>query len=305
MTVGARFFDYEKDESNLTSGPFSGAAPGDSILVTTSADETGNSGKLNLSYTPSDDVLIYAQWAEGFRLGKPQLSVPASICDTDGDGIMDGTSLSVGLNSTDPDELESFEIGGKFSSHEGRLIVNGSLYQNKWEGIPVTVFGDNTQCQLVANAGEAETTGIEIETTYAATDNLQLALAASYSEAELTEDVASLGALDCDRLPGSPRVNANLSLQYDFRLASYKSFVRVDYAWIGGFYSDLQEATPEAGDYGLMNLKGNIAIEDLTFELYVKNLTGEDELSYWNQAFGGVGSRLRPRTLGFNISYQF
>ena len=71
--------------------------------------------------------------------------------------------------------------------------------------------------------------------------------------------------MDGGRLPGSPRVNANLSLQYDFELVSYGSFVRVDYSRIGGCDSDLHEVTPETGDYGLFNLKGNIAIEDLTF----------------------------------------
>ena len=51
--------------------------------------ETGNTFKANLSFTPNEDTLIYAQWSEGFRLGKGQEIPRADLCDTDGDGELD------------------------------------------------------------------------------------------------------------------------------------------------------------------------------------------------------------------------
>ncbi len=286
VTLGARFFEYDKKENELSS------------------DKSDHSGKLNLAYTPTDDLLLYAQWSEGFRLGKPQAPQDPSICDIDGDGLIDGTSLSIDTDSTEPDTLESFEIGTKYTGLDGRLAMSGSIYQNDWQGLPVLVLGAGV-CQSFANAGEAETKGVEFEANLLMTDEIRVNLGLSYSEAELTDDVESLNAVSGDRLPGSPRFNGNIGMEYSFDINGYESFIRADYDWRGGFYSDLQEATPETGDYGLLNLKLGVQMHSLFLELYAKNVTGEDELSYWNTAFFGVGSRLQPRTFGANLTYDF
>ena len=286
LTLGARFFDYDKKENDLVS------------------KKSDQSGKVNLAYSPTDDMLLYAQWSEGFRLGKPQAPQDPSICDIDGNGLIDGTSLSIDTNSTDPDFLESFELGAKLTGLNGRLTMNGSIYHNEWQGLPVLVLGAGV-CQSFANAGEAETEGVEFEANFFVTENVKLNFGGSYSEAELTEDVVSLNAVSGDRLPGSPRFNGNIGVEYSFTLTEHNAFVRADYDWRGGFYSDLQEATPETGDYGLLNLKLGVQLESVFVELYAKNVTGEDDLSYWNTAFFGVGSRLRPRTFGANLSYKF
>ena len=304
LTLGGRFFDYDKNESTVSTGPFNGVAPGESITVSSKTSETGNNGKINLSYTPGEDLLVYAQWSEGFRLGRPQLSLPASVCDVDGNGQVDGTNLPIGNTGTEPDTLESFEIGGKITAIDGRLNIAGSIYHNNWNGIPVTVIGSPATCALLANAGEAETQGIEFDVSYNVAQDLRLDFSASYSDAELTEDIPSLNAVSGDRLPGSPRFNANLALEYDFLLAGHESFIRADYALIGGFYPDLQESTQEAGDYGLINLKVGAKVEDFILEIYAKNLTNEDKLSYWNPVFN-AGNRLRPRTIGVSVGYNF
>src|SRR3546814_10582612 len=72
----------------------------------------------------------------------------------------------------------------------------------------------------------------------------------SYIDAKLTEDAPTLGAFSGDRLPGSPKYNANVSLQYDFDAVGHPTFIRVDSIYVGEFYGDIyQSPATKAGDY--------------------------------------------------------
>jgi outer membrane receptor protein involved in Fe transport len=64
LTGGVRRFDYERELHYFLDSPLFGSADSAETV-----DEKGESFKLNLSYSPSDDALIYLQWSEGFRLG--------------------------------------------------------------------------------------------------------------------------------------------------------------------------------------------------------------------------------------------
>ena len=64
-TFGARYFKYTQTFHNTRSDGFFGAATDERR----ENDESGQNYKFNLSYSPSDDTLIYGQWSEGFRLG--------------------------------------------------------------------------------------------------------------------------------------------------------------------------------------------------------------------------------------------
>ena len=73
----------------------------------------------------------------------------------------------------------------------------------------------------------------------------------------------NLAAVAGDRLPGSPRYNASLGIEYNFSLADYDVYVRSDYAYVGGFYSNLQECGTEIGDYGKLNVKAGMSRESV------------------------------------------
>ena len=288
-TVGGRFYDYEREDNRVLSF-FGFPSP-----TSASINEKGQTYKANLSYTPNEDVLIYGQWAEGFRLGRGQAE--SANC------IAEGTLTPPEVDS---DTSENFEFGLKTSLADNRITFNAAIYRIDWEGIPVTINPAGA-CLQIVNAGKAQSEGVELEFQGRLTENLQVDISASYGESTLEED-SSIGSKG-DNLPGSADFNASLGLQYDFSLANLDSFARVDYAYIGEYYSNVSETGLPAGGFGQINLKTGVAFDQVAVNLFVNNLTNDDGLTWVdsiNALFGmNRAYRIRPRTVGFNVNYQF
>ena len=67
-----------------------------------------------------------------------------------------------------------------------------------------------------------------------------------------------------------------------------------------------QEQSEEAGDYGLVNAKLGVQFDNINIELYGRNLTNEDSITWLGTVLPDSRvNRLRPRTLGINLAYQF
>ena len=305
ITAGLRRFSYDRTTTTTRAG---GAVYNNTFSeVVLSTKQSDTSYKVNISYAPNDDATLYAQWSQGFRLGRAQSPLPPVLCDIDDDGIIDGTDVKNSNLDVDSDYLDNFELGGKFTFNDGRLVINAAVYQGEWAGLPIVNF--NTDCDIgfVANAGEALTRGVEFETSFFVTDNLQVSVSASHVNAELSKDAPSLGGLDGDRLPGSPENNASVGMQYNTLVAGSDAYIRGDYAYVGGFYNNLKELGFEAGDYQQLNIRAGVTMDKISLEFFINNLTDADELTWVSSDGGGSvhGNRLRPRTVGLNVGYHF
>ena len=310
FTGGGRFYDYTRKVTVETSGVFFG-----DDLSELETDASGNTFKANLSYTPNEKTLLYATWSEGFRLGKPQPGLPAGACDVDNDGIVDGSDVPIeSTRALESDEVENYEIGGKFALLDDRLIMTADIYRIDWDGVPFRAAApdapDGCGFTYNANAGAAESEGIEFQASWYATDALRVDLGASTIDAKLSEDAPLLDGRKGDRLPGSPEFNANFGLQYAWDIAGREAYVRADSIYVGEFYGDLQESeATRAGDYIKIDLNGRVAITDsLDLDLYVINLTDEDAYTFRGTFDTGrpdFGFRMRPRTIGMRLNYSF
>jgi outer membrane receptor protein involved in Fe transport len=310
LTGGARFYDFKRRSQADTSGPLFGL---ESTAIR--ADASGDTFRANLSYKPNDDGLLYASWSQGFRLGKPQPGLPASLCDVNNDGLIDGAS-NVTLASTtmlESDNVDNYEIGTKFNLFDNRLIISADIYRIDWKGVPFRVAApaqpDGCGLTYNANAGGARSEGVEFQANLHVTPALRVDFGASTIDASLTKDAPVLDAFEGDRLPGSPKVNANLAVQYEFDVVGYEAFVRADSIYVGRFFGDLQESPiTEAGDYVKIDLSARVAINDFNVDLFVRNLTDRDDYSFRGTFDSGrslYGYRLRPRTVGLQLGYNF
>ena len=97
-----------------------------------------------------------------------------------------------------------------------------------------------------------------------------------------------------------------MGLNYDFDLGGHASYVSGDYAYVGEMYSRVGEAGLESGDYGQLNMSAGINFNQFDVEFYVHNLTDDDALTHADTLMrDGRVYRLRPRTIGLNVGYQF
>ncbi|MGX4675859.1 TonB-dependent receptor [SAR92 clade bacterium H246] len=307
MTVGFRRFDYERTRHSFSEG-----ALGDRDSTEKFSEKDTNL-KANVSYQPSDNTLIYAQWAEGFRLGDNTFPVIESLCDVNDDGILDGTTTPLS-DSFDSDTVENFELGTKLSLMDRRIQVNASAYQVDWKDIPLQVFGGKLPSQpeqicqqtITANAGEARTRGFELESTFQLSESVRLSLGGAYTDAELTKVDPGVPFEKGDRLPSSPDYSFNFAIDYEFYAMDKPSYIRADYSYVGKFYNKVGEEGVEAGGYGQANLSAGVTLNDVDVEFFVNNLTDDDAITLASAIWPDTRAwRLRPRTAGFNVSYNF
>lgn len=305
-TLGARTFSYDKSLGGMQYIPVFGLNSRDTTEI--SSDESGSTFKASLSYKPSDETLFYGSWSEGFRLGAPvgPLSFP-SVCDPDGDGsIIDANGNPVHhSDNLESDTVDNLEIGTKFAMLDGRARISIAAYSIKWDKLPITIFDAGGVCSATLNAGEARSRGIELETSFQVTPGFRAEVGLSYVNAELVEDAGSLGSKG-DRLPGSPKFNANAALNYDFQVSGNDVYARADLVYVGEFFNNLQQAGTPAGDYYQLNLRSGIALGSVGIDLFVDNVMNADDLTYvYSTLADGRAYRLRPRTIGAELHWRF
>ncbi len=313
-TVGARYFKYDKTQRTLLEGSLYGVQPGAGVPTTQRGDDDGSTLKAILSYKPTDNTLLYASWGQGFRLGPPDgpgLTLNAGACDTNNDGIVDGTNLSIASTQhVDSDFLDNYEVGAKLAFFDRRVVVDASVYHITWDGLPVrtAIACGAQQFGYTANAGEATSDGAELQASVFVTQGLRVDFGAGYTRAELSKDAPGQGWRKGDRLPGSPKTSVNLAAQYDFDVAGHAAFVRADSFYTGKFYGDFLE-TPvlRAGDYIKVDARAGVRIKSLSVELFIRNLTDEDAYTWRGLSDRGpfFGYLLRPRTVGLQLGYDF
>ena len=150
------------------------AGAGDPFFYQDDLSETFWTGKLQLDYTPNDDLLVYASVNRGVKAG----SFNAALL---------GAYLGGGGNAGvpyDEEVLTSYEVGFKSTLANGAARLNGSAYYYDYSDYQAFLFvgvGGN-----VVNL-DAETYGAEIELQASPTDRLDLIVSASYVDAQVDD----------------------------------------------------------------------------------------------------------------------
>ncbi len=300
LTGGVRTYRYDRTVRVASRGIFS------NDTTRNEGDASGTNFRANLSYKPGEHALLYAGWAQGFRLGKPQPGVSALICDRDNNGLIDGTNITIdSTRILESDEVGSYELGGKFALLDRRVSFDAAVFRMDWSNLPI-LFSAGCGTSYNVNAGAARSEGVELQANFRIADAFRVDLGGSWVNARLTEDAPLQGFHADDRLPGSPKVNANLGMQYEFNLNGHVASVRADAIYVGPFYGNVQEsAATRSGDYVKVDAAARIALEDLYVDLYVHNVTDEDAFTFRYLVGDAFGFRLRPRTFGVQLGYSF
>jgi iron complex outermembrane receptor protein len=203
----------------------------------------GETHKVNVQYQIDPDAMVYATWSTGFRPG--------------------GNNRLPTAGSYTADTLANFEVGWKTAWFDRRLRANGAVFYERWKDAQTAVQGQYGITSIV-NAGNAKVEGLETEISWAASDHLNLSMAATgllrlettsvfcrpsplgVSQKTCTPDLVD--AYPGTQLPATPKVKVNGTARYAFNVQDYKSFVQGSVAHQSSTTYSLESTRIYAGD---------------------------------------------------------
>jgi len=188
-------------------------------------------GKLSLSYRPSDNHNFYALIASGYRIAKPN-SNAGQPSNTDPNDILPPQAAN-------PDSLRNYEIGMKSRFLDNRLSLNVAAYYIPWKDIQVEARRISDTATFYTNVGEAVSKGVEIEAVILPNDRWELGLTGNVQEAKITK-ISQQESFITGAVKGidlfSPHLQYSFFTQYTQPLgAERKMYVRVDGQHLGGY----------------------------------------------------------------------
>lgn len=335
LTAGIRFTDEEKDfyfsqvnspddaagaafvlENVLgypaaTAAAVGSQAPGALLgaLNLTYQDKYSDSNwapTFGVNYTASDDVMYYAKYSRGYQSGGFN-------------GDFNPYLPAIKFNS---EYVDAFEIGVKSTSSDGKLRLNANVFTQKFsdyqlfQRVPV----GNTSVQIVSNAGEVTSQGVEMETVWLPTDQLQLTLNATLLDAAYDKFDNPVFAIDAtqpenyngNKLNWAPETKLYAGLQYITAISSGDITFNVDYSYQSDSYSNASndEVFELIPSFGLWNgrVTFNPSSDVWQMSAWVNNIS--DKEYYSNHSKSSLLNVNRviwglPRMYGVDVKYFF
>jgi iron complex outermembrane receptor protein len=248
--------------------------------------------RVALDYNIGDNFMLYGQVSTGYKAG----------------GINPRPFFLVQIEQFAEEELTSNEVGFKATFADGRMRLNGALFQNDYQDIQL---GQN-QCELPfppffgppclqpGNVGDADVDGIEVELQGRPTDNFSFELAFASLDFQYTrlDSIAVPSVTPNMVAPFTPETKWSVGLQYEFPLSNGGSFaMRLDTAFQDDmFATPVNAPTSLIENYTLSNARLTWrGVDGWEAALEVTNLTDE---YYWLNVFDQFASTAGELAVG-------
>lgn len=230
VTAGARYFKYSSRLAGAIVLPLLGD-PLDPDELPQEGGTAGKSGwvwKFNSSYKITPDLMVYATYSKGYRLGGPNYVAPCP--DPVPPDQQNACALPDELQYG-PDTTKNIEIGLRGELFDRKLNFHFDVFRINWNGLQLGTETTYGAVGITGNGGSARSQGFEASFTARPTRELSIQGTYSYVDAKLTSDapgiisirtipgdysspVVALDALAGDRLPGSAKNAGSLGVTY-------------------------------------------------------------------------------------------
>ena len=330
ITGGIRY-TYEEKEGSYDLRTFGGSAPtsaqAQGILRAQSysarlADGSA-SGRANIAYRLTDDVMAYASYARGQKSGGINMSglpvYPAGVPGhASGDPILSTVTVRPEKNST-------WEAGLKTSAFDQRLTFNIDAYYTRVTDFQANVVDNAAVIALrsyLANIPRVTVKGVEFDAAARIGSHLTLRAAGAYADGkyasypnapcpiELTGSATTSCNLSGNGLPGLPRWSGGIGGEYErpVRVGAIDGslFLRAD---ANAKTRVLGDATGSAytviGGYMLVNASLGYRTSRWEVALFARNLFDKDYMQNLTVQAGNsgliVGTPSEPRLIGVTM----
>ncbi len=286
LSLGLR---YNNDELSIDQtvaampGTLPEAPPGS---ISASTSETAWSWRAIAEVDVADDAMMYLSIARGYK-GPGANSLPSGP--------------SSGNVFVAPEIPSNYELGLKSQWLGGRLRANVAVYFTRFEDFQASAQVPDAFPPIffLANAGELETRGAELELTTRLSDRLMLSTSLAYTDAVFSEwpdgpcysgQTAADGCIDGSQslsgadMPNSPDWAINLTADYRIPLASmpFDAFISTSAYWRDEtLYSTANDPVLVGESYAVFDVALGIEAPDQRYsaQLFVQNLFDEFYIS--------------------------
>ncbi len=341
LTLGVRGSKVDYDGISIAGGAFTG---GPTTSFEASGSEKPVTPKGVFAWQPDHDNMFYVSAAKGYRVGGVNVGV-GTICN--GDLASIGVPLGADGNRHVPgqyqsDSLWSYEIGGKNSFLDHRLQVDSSFFVINWKNIQQNVYLPSCGEQFVANLGQVQSRGGDIDVQYRPIEPLTLGVTVAYTDARFTKSscagVLQYSGTRCvdptapannfapivsegNRLLGAPWSFVG-SAEYVFaQWRDRAPYVRADFQYQTAQTALLpgQDAANGLNDTTIpglpinknLNLRGGMRWDGIDVSVFANNVTdthpqlflSRDIAADFDQQYFARG--VRPRTVGVTATYRY
>ncbi|MCB1675629.1 MAG: TonB-dependent receptor [Halioglobus sp.] len=303
LSLGVRWNEEEKEQYLVHPDAFP-------VIPYTEVDDTWNnvSPTFVVSWALTDEINVYGKVANGWKSGG-----------------FNGESMTqeAFVESYDPEEITSYELGLKSRWLDNRLQVNAAVFENELDDMQFTVFTGGGASSTVDNAGKATIRGFELELLAQPLDALTVSVNYGYLDPEYDEflEVDPFTGETADfkderDFPYAAENTASVGLQYEVGVSDWGLLTaRLDWSYNDDyvpFTNPGQNATSQLDSYELLDARltlSEIPLGDGSLQVaaWGKNLTDEDYrtttipfVGLWTVSYFG-----EPRTYGVELSYQF
>ncbi|KUO57025.1 MAG: TonB-dependent receptor [Sphingomonadales bacterium BRH_c3] len=257
--------------------------------------------KGTVTLTPSEDILFYATYSEGFRPGL--LNRPG--------GATNASGFTVPFE-LDTDEVKNYEIGWKTEMAGGQLRLNGSAFFVDISRLQTTIFDPSiTNLFFSDNAANAEILGVEADFTFApyAAPGLTVAGAFSVLDTKITEVLTPTDdVVEGSDLAFAPSFQGNMRVRYEWDLSStLGAYIQPQLSYSASKFTDIIEINKlELDSYTVFDLSAGITADQWKFEVFGENLFDTRAEISGNFVFDRARiTTNRPLTVGMRVSFDY
>jgi iron complex outermembrane receptor protein len=347
-TAGIRYSDETKEGKQrtiyVTFLDVPQLEPDTNSFIHPDYDSQETTGRFNLTYNMSDEVMMYGNIARSYKSGGfNPISDQSPLVDPAQGG-------DPGNLTFEPEYINSAEIGIKTTLMDGSMQLNGTAFYYDYEDLQTSKIVGVTS--LNTNT-DATITGFEGEMLWAPTENLRLSATFSWLDTDIddfaTSDTAdpngmgtTEGVISCfgnnylsddpadcgdpslisgvqidqdgNNIAGSPEYSYNLGAAYTFVLGNVGDLtVSTNYYWQDEFYSrNFNTVGDKVDEWEVWNASARLQSVDDTWyaEAWIKNILDDDYVTgtYLTSPVSSLFTNqfiLDPQTYGATVGYRW
>ena len=254
------------------------------------------SGKIGLDFKVDRDILLYANYARGYRASS-----------FNAQAFFDPDEISIAK----PEEIDAFEVGAKTQLFDRRVTFNAGFFYYLYQNQQFINVEPNVGAQRLVNVDRSRLYGGEGELTVHVSDGFTLRGGFGLLSSRIKRGVLNGESLVGNRLANAPSLTLNAGFDATLvEAGDSKLSFHPDISYVSSQYFDVFNK-PELKQSGYAQLGAHLDFEHgpLSASLWAKNITNKYYFTSRIDLIGGFGMIYNhiapPRTFGATIGYKF